>query len=116
MRTIFQNLSNSNFSIISKFQITPYGQCHCRFSKLRDKIFRRQINHCQFDGIRNFTSIDGLTQHNYQQSVVYIQNAKSNADIVDIEGEEKMILKSSIIADWNLIVETKYVNCIKPII
>ncbi|KAL3982977.1 hypothetical protein ACH3XW_49305 [Acanthocheilonema viteae] len=87
--------------------ITPYGLCHYRFSKLRDKIFRRQINHCKFDGIRNFTAIDDLTQHNYQHSVVYIQNTKSNADIIDIEAEEMMSLKSSLIPDWSLIVETQ---------
>ncbi|KAM3725317.1 Microsomal triglyceride transfer protein [Dirofilaria immitis] len=87
--------------------ITPSGLCHYRFSKIHDKIFRRQINNCQFDGIRNFTSIDELTQHNYQHSVVYMQNTKSNADIVDIEAEEKMILKSSIIPDWNLNMKTQ---------
>ncbi|CAG9540873.1 unnamed protein product [Cercopithifilaria johnstoni] len=89
--------------------ITPYGLCHYRFSKPRDKIFRRQINHCQFDGVRNFTSINGLTQHNYQHSVVYMQNTKSNADIIDIEAEEMMSLKSSLIPDWNLIMEIQYV-------
>ncbi|VDN94674.1 unnamed protein product, partial [Brugia pahangi] len=98
------------FAIIFKFHITPYGLCHYRFSKPRDKIFRRQINHCQFDGIRNFTTInDDITQHDYQHSVIYMQNTKSNADIIDIEAEEKMILKSLIIPDWSLVVETQYV-------
>uniref|UniRef100_A0A915PZX6 Uncharacterized protein n=1 Tax=Setaria digitata TaxID=48799 RepID=A0A915PZX6_9BILA len=87
--------------------ITPYGLCHYRFSKPKDKIFRRQINHCQFDGIRNFTLISGLTEHNYQQSVLYIQNTKSNPDIVEIETEEVMTLKSSLISDWSLTVKTR---------
>uniref|UniRef100_A0AAF5PIP9 MTP large subunit lipid-binding domain-containing protein n=4 Tax=Wuchereria bancrofti TaxID=6293 RepID=A0AAF5PIP9_WUCBA len=52
--------------------------------------------------------IGGGDEQNVVKIELYFrQNTKSNADIIDIEAEEKMILKSLIIPDWSLVVETQ---------
>uniref|UniRef100_A0A0M3JTY3 Microsomal triglyceride transfer protein (inferred by orthology to a C. elegans protein) n=1 Tax=Anisakis simplex TaxID=6269 RepID=A0A0M3JTY3_ANISI len=74
--------------------ITPYGLCSYHFWRPEDKIFKRRVNKCSFDGIRNHSLIASATVHSYEHMIEYIQNAKMNADIAYIEADEKLHITS----------------------
>ncbi|VDD89802.1 unnamed protein product, partial [Enterobius vermicularis] len=65
---------------------TPYGFCHYRFSKPRDKRFRRQMDRCTFEGISNHSLLSGMTLHSYKQDIMYYLLASSNIVHLTIAG------------------------------
>ncbi|CAJ0579605.1 unnamed protein product, partial [Mesorhabditis spiculigera] len=91
----------------SQFVDSPYGHCQYDFSRPQDKHFKRNIGGCELTGDFNYTRADGLQTTKYTQEVLYVQNVKTDADIVIIEAVEELKMRSMINPKWGMTIESR---------